>query len=84
MGAQLERIVTGGEKASVKLAQFKAVNTVLGNLKSAISGTYHAFDCARKTTTLASPTQRLSQSPRASRATPPRRASFLRGFNRAA
>lgn len=38
-----ERIVTGGGKASVKLPQFQAVNTVLSNLKTAISGTYHAI-----------------------------------------
>jgi hypothetical protein len=44
VGAQHERVVTGGGKASVKLPQFKAVNTLLGNLKTAISGTYHAFD----------------------------------------
>ena len=39
-----ERVVTGGSKASMNLPQFKAVNTLLGNLKTAISGTYHAFD----------------------------------------
>jgi len=44
VGAEHERIVTGGGKASVKLPQFKAVNTLLGNLKTAIGGTYHAFD----------------------------------------
>lgn len=42
-----ERIVTGGGKASAKLPQFKAVNTVLSNLKTAINGTYHAFDFAK-------------------------------------
>jgi hypothetical protein len=47
VGAEHERIVTGGGKASVKLPQFKAVNTLLGNLKTAISGTYHAFDFAK-------------------------------------
>ena len=47
IGAEHERIVTGGGKASVKLPQFKAVNTLLGNLKTAISGTYHAFDFAK-------------------------------------
>lgn len=47
VGADHERIVTGGGKASAKLPQFKAVNTLLGNLKSAISGTYHAFDFAK-------------------------------------
>jgi hypothetical protein len=36
--------VTGGGAASVKLPQFKAVNTVLSNLKTALGGTYHAFD----------------------------------------
>ena len=47
VGAEHERIVTGGGKASVKLPQFKAINTLLGNLKSALSGTYHAFDFAK-------------------------------------
>jgi ribosomal protein L37AE/L43A len=47
VGAQHQRVVTGGGKASVKLPQFKAVNTLLGNLKTAISGTYHAFDYAK-------------------------------------
>ena len=37
-----ERHVTGGGKASVKLPQFQAVNTVLSNLKTAMAGTYHA------------------------------------------
>ena len=31
----------------MRLPQFKAVNTLLGNLKTAISGTYHAFDFAK-------------------------------------
>lgn len=39
--------VTGGGAASVKLPQFKAVNTVLSNLKTALGGTYHAFDFAK-------------------------------------
>ena len=30
-----------------KLPQFKAINTLLGNLKTAIGGTYHAFDFAK-------------------------------------
>ena len=47
VGAEHERHVTGGGKASVKLPQFKAVNTLLGNLKTAISGSYHAFDFAK-------------------------------------
>jgi hypothetical protein len=33
--------------ASAKLPQFKAVNTLLGNLKTALSGTYHAFNFAK-------------------------------------
>jgi len=47
VGAGHQRVVTGGGKASVKLAQFKAVNTVLSNLKTALSGTYHAFKFAK-------------------------------------
>lgn len=47
IGAEHERIVTGGGPHSVKLPQFKAINTVLGNLKTALSGTYHAFDFAK-------------------------------------
>jgi hypothetical protein len=47
VGAEHERIVTGGGKASMELPQFKRVNTLLGNLKTAITGTYHAFDFAK-------------------------------------
>ena len=36
VGAEHERRVTGGGKASVKLPQFKAINTLLGNLKTEI------------------------------------------------
>lgn len=43
-GACHERHITGGGKDSVKSKHFWAVNTVLGNLKMALSGTYHAFD----------------------------------------
>ena len=43
-GAHHERHVTGGGKHSVNLPKFWAVNTVLGNLKVALTGTYHAFD----------------------------------------
>ena len=47
-GATHERTVTGGGggggAASVKLEQFRAVNTLLGNLKTAFAGTYHSFD----------------------------------------
>jgi len=44
IGAEHQRVVTGGGATSVKLPQFKAINTVLGNLKTALKGTYHAFD----------------------------------------
>jgi hypothetical protein len=47
VGADHERVVTGGGRASTKLAQFKAINTYLGNLKRSLSGTYHAFDFAK-------------------------------------
>ena len=43
-GSHHDRHVTGGGKHSVKLPQFWAVNTVLGNLKMALTGTYHSFD----------------------------------------
>jgi transposase-like protein len=36
--------VTGGGPASVEHPEFLAVNTVLGNLKTAFAGTYHSFD----------------------------------------
>jgi ISXO2-like transposase domain len=35
--------ITGGGAASAKHPSFWAVNTVLGNLKTALTGTYHAF-----------------------------------------
>ena len=44
MEATHRRTVTGGGLGSVSLPQFKAVNTALSNLKTAISGTYHALD----------------------------------------
>jgi len=47
IGAEHHRIVTGGGKASTKLPQLKAVNTLLSNLKTALSGTYHAFEFAK-------------------------------------
>jgi ribosomal protein L37AE/L43A len=47
IGAEHERHVTGGGSTSVNLPQFKAINTLLGNLKTAIAGTYHAFDFAK-------------------------------------
>ena len=47
VGAEHARVVTGGGKASTELPEFRAINTVLGNLKRALSGTYHAFDFAK-------------------------------------
>lgn len=41
-GVVHRRHVTGGGKAAVELPQFLAINTVLGNFKTALSGTYHA------------------------------------------
>lgn len=46
MGASHQPTVVsslGSARESVKLPQFKWVNTMLGNLKTALSGTYHAF-----------------------------------------
>jgi ribosomal protein L37AE/L43A len=40
VGASHERVVTGGGAGSVKLPQLTAINTVLGNLKTALAGTY--------------------------------------------
>jgi len=40
-------IVTGGGKQACEIAELKAVNTVLGNLKTGIAGTYHAFKFAK-------------------------------------
>ena len=47
VGAEHDPVVTGGGKASVALPELRAVNTLLGNLKTAIEGTYHAFDFAK-------------------------------------
>ena len=47
IGAEHQVVVTGGGKDSAKLPQFKAVNMVLSNLKTALSGTYHAFNFAK-------------------------------------
>ena len=43
-GASHYPTVTGGGAASVKIEQFHAVNTFLGNLKTAFAGTYHCFN----------------------------------------
>jgi hypothetical protein len=36
-------IVTGGGPASMQIPEFTWVNTMLGNVKNAIHGTYHAI-----------------------------------------
>ena len=36
-------IVVGSGRQSVQRAEFRRVNTVISNLKTAISGTYHSF-----------------------------------------
>ena len=38
-----ESMVTGGGKAAVERPEFRWVNTILGNIKSALRGTYHAI-----------------------------------------
>jgi hypothetical protein len=38
---------TGGGAASAKHPSFQAINMVLGNLKTALAGTHHAFDFAK-------------------------------------
>lgn len=43
MLAKHQAIVTGGGKQACEIPQLKAINTVIGNLKTAITGTYHAF-----------------------------------------
>lgn len=47
--AEHRPIVTGGGKQACEIPQLKAINTVLGNLKTAITGTYHAFKFAKYT-----------------------------------
>ena len=40
-------IVTGSGRASAEHPEFRWVNIMLGNLKNALSGTYHAFKFAK-------------------------------------
>jgi hypothetical protein len=89
IGADHQPTVTGSGKASAKLPQFKAVNTLLGNLKTALSGTYQAFSFTKyshrylgeaqyrfnRRSNLASILARLL---RAAFLTPPRPAPFIR------
>ena len=46
-GAVHDREITGGGKASVLNDKFKAVNTLIGNAKTALTGTYHAIKFAK-------------------------------------
>ena len=41
-GCVHEPVVTGGGKAAVERPEFRWVNTILGNVKNALCGTYHA------------------------------------------
>jgi ISXO2-like transposase domain/Transposase zinc-ribbon domain len=45
--AEHQAIVTAGGKQACEIPQLNAVNTVLGNLKTGIAGTYHAFKFAK-------------------------------------
>jgi ribosomal protein L37AE/L43A len=47
LGAVHDREVTGGGKSSVLKDKFKAVNTLIGNVKTALTGTYHAIRFAK-------------------------------------
>jgi ribosomal protein L37AE/L43A len=47
LGACHDRTVTGGGKASVELEQFRCVNTLISNIKTALSGTYHSVKFAK-------------------------------------
>lgn len=40
-------VITGSGRAAAEHAAFRCVNIVLGNLKTAIAGTYHAFNFAK-------------------------------------
>lgn len=42
-----ERHVGGGGRQAVQRPEFRWVNTMLGNVKNAINGTYHAIDHAK-------------------------------------
>jgi hypothetical protein len=42
-----ERHVVGGGRQSVQRPEFRWVNTMLGNLKTSLNGTYHSIDHAK-------------------------------------
>jgi hypothetical protein len=43
----LHEAIVAGQRLPRELPQFRWVNTVLGNLKTALVGTHHAFDFAK-------------------------------------
>ena len=47
MGVANDREVTGAGKASVLNEKFRAVNTLIANVKTALTGTYHAIKFAK-------------------------------------
>ncbi len=47
MGAVHDREITGSGKASVLNEKFRAVNTLIGNVKTALTCTYHAIKFAK-------------------------------------
>lgn len=55
LGAAHEREITGGGKASVLNEKSRAVNTLIGNLKTALTGTYHAIKSSPSMLTATSP-----------------------------
>jgi transposase-like protein len=48
-GADHDRNITGSGRAAAQLPKLRAVNTLLGNLKTALAGTYHAFKFTKYT-----------------------------------
>jgi Transposase IS66 family/Transposase C of IS166 homeodomain len=55
MGVLHDREITGGGKASVLNEKFCAVNTLIGNVKKALTGRCHAIKCAKRQVRLPRP-----------------------------
>ena len=47
LGAVRDRHITDGGKAGVLNDKFRAVNTLIGNVKTALTGTYHSIKFAK-------------------------------------
>ena len=47
LGSSHERYITGGGRKAAQTPQLRWVNTMLGNLKTSLAGTYHSFDHAK-------------------------------------